>query len=306
MTDHYYKDFLFVLNPVSGGTDKKLVIEFIDERSDVEKFSYQIYTTTGKKDEDAIIQLVDRHRPDKLIAVGGDGTLMLLAGVFKDRRIKIGLIPTGSANGMATELGIPVIKGITEAIQQEKLRAAWDIIKKEKIKHLDLVKINDQYSLHMSDVGFNARIVEEFHKSGERGFLGYARQFIKEVKERKKFSYSLTACEANKSGKAVMIAIANARRYGTGAVINPDGKLDDGEVELVIIKELSLISLLYAVSSIISEEPDYDPEHVEMVSCSSATIKLDKPEILQVDGELAGKVKRVDVEVLPGNVQMIC
>ncbi len=304
MTDQVKQNFLFVLNPISGGTDKQLIRAFIEERSEAENIGWHIYETTGNDDESKIENLAAKYNPQLVIAVGGDGTLMMLARLFRGRSQELGLIPSGSANGMAAELGIPEVKGLTENAQLENLALCWEILLHKKARPLDLVKVNDHYSMHLADAGFNARIVHEFEKSGQRGLMAYARQFISEFTDKQKFGYSITADNRKVSGEAYMVAIANARRYGTGAVINPEGRPDDGRVELCIVKDLNLMLLLDAATSIINEDPDYDPKALDVISCKKASIGFDTQEVWQVDGEPAGETDAIDVEVVSGAVKM--
>ena len=99
--------YLFVVNPISGGKDKSSFFGFINEKKVSENLSCKIFQTAGDKDEILIKEMIELHQPEVIVAVGGDGTLLLVSRIVKNTPIKIGLIPFGSANGMARELHIP-------------------------------------------------------------------------------------------------------------------------------------------------------------------------------------------------------
>ena len=296
--------YLFVVNPVSGDIDKQLILDFIDERAKAENFNYEIYKTVGENDEREILHLYELHHPEVVVAVGGDGTLMMLARLFREKDQQLALIPSGSANGMAVELDIPQVKGLTEAAQRENLEQCWELISRGRSKSIDLIRVNNRYSLHLSDAGFNARIVKSYGEDDQRGLLAYAKQMLKEVPDQEQFKYRIETEKKTMKGEAYMVVVANARRYGTGAIINQKGRIDDGMVEICIVKSLNLMLLIHAITSIITDDPDYDPSDLEVISCRKAVIDFNKTQLLQVDGEFVGETENIDVEVIHRAVQL--
>jgi diacylglycerol kinase family enzyme len=93
---------------------------------------------------------------------------------------------------------------------------------------------------------------------------------------------------------AIMIVIANAKKYGTGVVINPNGVMNDGKFELVILKNFDLILF----GQIISGNMPSDPDDVEIISTDKATIELDAPVSFQIDGEYCGTETKLDIKIL--------
>ncbi len=300
-------NYLFVVNPISGGNDKSAFYRFIDEEKISENFSCEVYPTTGANDEINIKKLIDLHQPEVIVVVGGDGTLLLVSRIVKNTTITIGLIPFGSANGMAKELRIPKISDSKLSLNpSQKIKECWDIIQKARIREIDLLQINkNYYSLHLSDIGLNAKIVKRFEAEKIRGYFGYARLFFKELKHKKRISYSLVADGNKLNGKAYMIVIANATMYGTGAVINPVGKLDDGVFEICLIKQIKFVSLLRSLASIFKKQLQPRKDLVKVVTCKNATIELKDFETLQVDGEVVSEIKKVEISILPKALRII-
>ena len=300
-------NYLFVVNPISGGNDKSAFYRFIEEENQRMGFSYELYKTTGTDDESRLIKLVIHHKPEVIVAVGGDGTLLLAAKVVKNSSIKIGLIPFGSANGMSRELNIPKIPDISLSLNpSQRFKECWNIIKNERVKEVDLLQINkNHYSLHLSDIGLNAKIVKRFEAEKIRGYFGYARLFFKELKQKKRISYRLVADGIQYQGKAYMIVIANATMYGTGAVINPVGKLDDGVFEICLVKQIKFVSLLRSLVSIFKKKLQPRKDLMKVVICKNAIIEIKEAETLQVDGEVVGEVKKVEAKISPRALKII-
>ena len=300
-------EYLFVVNPISGDKDKASFIKFLKDEIDVENQSYQVFTTTGKDDEFKLKKLYQKLKPETIVAIGGDGTLHLVAKIAKNSSTKIGLIPFGSANGMARELNIPKIPDRTlSLITTERLTECWRIIKNGKVREIDLLQINKKYfSIHLSDIGLNAKIVKRFEKEKTRGYLAYARLFFKEFKQKKRISYQVITNGKRYLGKGYMIVVANATKYGTGAVINPIGKITDGVFEICIVKQIKIITLLRSLLSVFNSKLRKREDLIKIISCKKATIELKQAETLQVDGEVIGDVKKIEIKIIPKALKML-
>ena len=97
------------------------------------------------------------------------------------------------------------------------------------------------------------------------------------------------------------MAIANASKFGTGANINPRGKINDGKFEVLIFKNLDFIEIF---KSLYSEEVEFDSNFVEDLSTTKVKITSKTPVALQIDGEFIGEVTEVNAEVSPKKLQI--
>lgn len=97
-----------------------------------------------------------------------------------------------------------------------------------------------------------------------------------------------------------MIVIANSQKYGTGVTINPQGKMDDGKFEIVIIKNLDLV----VFGKIITGNMPIDTGDVEIISAETATITTDVPVHFQIDGEYCSEVTALDVQIIPKEMKI--
>ncbi|WP_372950362.1 diacylglycerol/lipid kinase family protein [Mariniphaga sp.] len=291
------KRILFVINPKSGRGQRQDIDEVVSRFSEEFKFDFQFYRTTGEGDKEKIRQHIKEYQPDTVMAVGGDGTVNMVAGELIGHDIKLGIIPAGSANGLAYNLEIP-----------ENLEAALKKNLSGKVQSIDVIRINKKYyCLHLGDIGLNARIVKRFEKEGSKGMLGYGKQLFKELFEGKTyFSFYIKLPEhRRKKMKAEMLVIANAKSFGTGAIINPTGKLNDGKFEIVIIRPYPwwfIFTFIYSAFSGNLHKMNY----IKIYSASEAIITLPKVQEFQIDGEIIPETKEINVEILHNSLKLAC
>lgn len=286
---------LFVVNPISGGVDKE---PFLNEAKALcEKYGidFHIFKTTGKNDEENVKKLLPEYNPDKVLSVGGDGTTLFTALALLDSGYPMGIIPLGSANGMATEL----------FVNPKPIEALKDVIMSERYAGLDVLKVNDEhFTIHIGDVGVNAQIVQSYEKDPNRGMATYAKYFVDELTRLKPFPVTVHANDEAYHEKALMVGICNARKYGTGVPLNVSGNPMDGKFELVLVTRISARSLLKAGLAAFDDN-FLDSQASKVIVSDHAEIEFDQPRLLQLDGEVIAKFDKIKVEMMKGAVKYI-
>jgi diacylglycerol kinase (ATP) len=286
---------LFIVNPISGGVDKKPFLKKAKSLCNKYGIDYYIFKTTGKEDEKLLKNVLQTYKPDRVASVGGDGTTLFSSINLLNTLIPLGIIPLGSANGMATEL----------YVNPKPIEALRDIIMSNIIGELDMLIVNDKYySIHIGDVGINAQMVKSYEKDKNRGMATYAKYFMEELKKFSPFEIEVRANEETIKAKGVMVGICNSRKYGTGVPLNLSGNPMDGRFEIVIIKQIDANTLLKAGLSKFNDS-FHDSQNGVMISTDKASIHFDQARLLQLDGEIIGKFQQLKVEVMPGAVKLI-
>lgn len=280
---------LFIVNPGSGSEDTDFKTVLTDFFASGEH-TFEIYELQENCSPEQIRSAIHESKADRVIAAGGDGTLKLVADCLKGTKTPIGIIPTGSANGMAKELGIPLVI-------EEALEVAVNGIPKE----IHAVIVNEELCIHLSDIGFNAYIVKKFDDMPQRGMLAYARAAWKAIWSHHKMEVEFNIGEETITSEAAMVVIANATMYGTGVKINPEGRLDDDVFEVILVKKYSFMEIL----KIRFTDLPFNPEKIELFHTSSLRIKTRHKVHFQVDGEYIGKVSQVDARLLPAAISVI-
>jgi diacylglycerol kinase (ATP) len=283
--------FLFAINPVSGGNEKTIWEEGI--RNYFANSSHHIHQfyLNGKTDDATLRKKIAQYKPDRVVAVGGDGTIKIVATALLDTNISLGVLPAGSANGMARELGIP-----------PDIDGSLDILVNGVPKATDILSINDgDICLHLSDIGLNAQLVRYYEKNNLRGKLGYLRGVINVLYKRRLMRVSITVGDECVQRVAFMVVLANARMYGTGAVINPEGTPFDGHFEVVIFRRLSFWEIL----KLFWRYQPFDPKKIEIYPATSVNIETHRKAYFQVDGEYRGRVTTLKADIRPGALQIL-
>ncbi len=278
------KNILFVVNPISGDVDKAEMTATVAQFADKENKNLVIYETIGQDDIAKIKALYKTHLPERIVIAGGDGTIKMVAEAMENVDVILGILPAGSANGLSVDLNLPTTI-------EENLNIAF----RNNYMEMDMVRINGKNSLHLSDIGLNADLIKNYEKSETRGMWGYALQAYTTLKEANEpFHATIKANNEIVETMARMIVIANSQKYGTGIVINPNGVMNDGKFELVILKNLDLI----VFGKIITGNIPIDSDDVLIISSDQATIKTNVPVSFQIDGEYCGAETNLDIKIL--------
>lgn len=276
---------LVIYNARSGAKTDEQFRELLEQKSRQYEFHFRLYEIGTANCEGTIKKEIIDFRPDLLIAAGGDGTLNLVAKIAPDHQLPVLILPYGSANGMAREVAIP-----------NPIPAAYDLLNDYKIKAIDLLTINGFTCVHLADVGLNAKIVKRFEQDTRRGLATYARHLWREVFLIRSKRFQIHYDGKSIRRKAVSITFANASKYGTGAVINPSGKIDDGQFELCIIKPFPFRKI-FSLAWKMFRGTLQTSEYFEVISCRQARVTTKRGMTLQIDGEIIGKVKCIDISI---------
>jgi YegS/Rv2252/BmrU family lipid kinase len=280
---------LFIINPGSGSHDINLK-KVISSHFDSKKIEIDLFELPKDCSLEKIKQRITNSKADRVVAVGGDGTLKLVAECLLNTETPIGIIPAGSANGMAKELGIPT-----------DIKLALAILEEGRLQKIHVVKLNDEICIHLSDLGFNAYLVKKFDTLHQRGMWGYAKATWHALWNHSRMEVQLKLKDETISSKAAMVAIANATMYGSGLKINPDGKLDDELFEVILVKDYSYLEIL----KIWITKLPFNPKKIEVFQTAEVKISSRHSAHFQVDGEYIGRVNTVQASILPAAITVI-
>jgi diacylglycerol kinase (ATP) len=284
------ESILFVINPISGGRTKNDWESAIKEYFKPLESSIEFFVLTGSDDSESIRHWLEKIKPTKVVAVGGDGTISLVAREIIGKDVALGIIPAGSANGMARELGIPLMPN-----------EALEIVANGTVRNADVIEVNKHICMHLSDIGLNAQLIKHFEEGKIRGKLGYATKVIKTLWTKSTMSLKVNIRGKEVNMKALMVVLANATKYGTGAVINPQGDLYDGQFEVVIMKKLALTELL----KMWFKPQPFNPAKIKVYPATSVNIQTTRKVHFQVDGEYLGKVHDIEAKIIAGQLKLI-
>lgn len=277
-----------ILNPISGGNDKDDFLEYLRTTTHYFGIEHKIFETSGEDDLKRFSDFLSEDSFDLIVAIGGDGTFALAALAAAQFQIPVGVIPFGSANGLAKELGV----------NQSPNEALDDLLKSRMIRKMDMLSLNDSIKLiHLADIGVNAKLVKAFEEDENRGMLTYGKHLAKGLQDVEQIEYSLEANGEMINGTCVMMILANGRKFGTGVCISESGSPFDGKFEIAIVDEINLGTIIKAGLTALDEL--FSPQNVSnVITTTEARIGFRKPHLLQADGEVIGEFKELNVKVL--------
>ena len=172
-----------------------------------------------------------QEKASYVIAVGGDGTVNEVVQVLAHSTISMGIVPTGSGNGLARHCLIPL--HIAEAVA---------LLKNAKLSTIDLGKANDKYFISNAGVGFDAQVCQTIKETKSRGLAMYIRKVIQHYFTYKKDTYTITTDSKSFQQEAFFLNVANGKEFGYGFEIAPVASLQDGMLDMILVKSIHFMN----------------------------------------------------------------
>ncbi len=285
-----FNHYLFLINPVSGTAKSNWTEIFENHKPQNFRFDYIIWDKAERKNE--IIQEIESSNADILVAVGGDGTINFLSGLVLSKNKVLGIIPAGSGNGLARHLKIP--------LNSEK--ALMHLLKSEN-RQMDVASVNGIHFLCTAGVGFDALIGKEFAKRDTTGLWGYIQKVLKNAITYSPEKYSLNYNGNTVEKAAFMITFANASQFGNNAFIAPNACVEDGKLNVCIMKPFPLIMALPIALRLFTKSINKS-KYLETLILSEIQINR-KPGPVHMDGEPFEMNKNLEVKILPKKINVI-
>lgn len=283
----------FIINPISGGKTKKDIPDLIDRYLSKDKYEYEI--TFSKTAEHAIELCKDAVKLgfEMVVAVGGDGTLNLVASALVHTNVALGIIPLGSGNGFARAMNIP-LKTI-DAIQ---------LLNTGKPKKIDSGSANGKCFMNVCGFGFDAHVSSKFAEAGTRGLKTYAKISLKELRSYKNNNFELNYLGSTQKEKAFIIAVCNGPQYGNNAQIAPKAKFDDGMFDVTVLKEVNWLNALGITRDLFLGRLKKSNQ-VDTFICQNITIIQPEPNWVNIDGEPIWMDQKISIQMNPKSLAVI-
>jgi len=234
MTDGKTK-IIFIVNPKAGITPKsKVIIELLAGNIfPASRFIQEVVFTERVGHATELARDAVARKFDIVVASGGDGTINEVACAMVNTGIPMGILPAGSGNGLARCLGISMSYAL-----------ALRTIIRGKTRLMDVASVNDKLFTSIAGIGFDAFVAKKFADSAIRGMLSYMRIILKEFRHYKPLKYNLTIDGKNIEKLALMIVFANSDQFGFNTRVAPDAKVDDGLLDVCVIRKMPVSKLL--------------------------------------------------------------
>jgi diacylglycerol kinase (ATP) len=283
---------LFIINPISGGKKKDGVPELIEKHLDTDVFeAVTIFTDGVAHARQLAKEAVGKF--DIVVAVGGDGTVNEVASAIVGTDTTLGIIPYGSGNGLSRFLGISM--DAPEAIKNLGLG---------RTESIDSGTLNGRPFFNMAGMGFDAHISEVFSHGKKRGFLTYIKSSFEEISKYKAQLYRFEIDGKPYEREAFMLSFANSSQYGNNAHISPHASVQDGLLDVCVIKQFPVWRLVEMGIRMIMKTADKS-DYLEIIRGKRIVVKRPGPGPVHLDGE--PRIESADniVEVVPASLKVI-
>ena len=283
---------LFIINPLSEKNKKINISHIIKKKLDVIEYQYDIKYSEYSGHA---YELAETYKKDYsiIVAVGGDGTVNHVSKALVHTDTFLGIIPIGSGNGLARSLRIPL-----------KINKAIDVIIKKNWIRIDAGRINQDHFINMAGIGFDAEIAHSFSVSDQRGFKTYILEVVKKF-----CNYTVKDYIIHTEGKemqltAFLISIANSSQYGNNAHICPKARVNDGVLDVCVMKKFPLWKTPLLAARLFLKNMDKS-KYAKIFQTTSASIRNNNTMLGHIDGEPVVFEKKLDISVIKEGVNVI-
>jgi len=284
---------MFIINPVACGNRKtRRITEAVsDVLSGVGGF-FEVRQSSSGEDAVRLAREACQQGYEAVFACGGDGTANLIGSVLVNTRTSLGIIPTGSGNGLARALGIPL-----------NIEWAVSVLKKGRLRRIDVGRVGGRYFFSTAGIGLDAASSKRYNDWAGlypwRGLLPYVPIVLAEWLLFRNEPIMLRCGEKRlMSVSPVILTVANTREYGGGAVIAPDAEPDDGLFDVCVIEKTGFIRALGLARRIFKNGIN-SSSYVQIVRAPWVSVVRDNPGPAHVDGEPFRGGKKLRFTLLP-------
>jgi YegS/Rv2252/BmrU family lipid kinase len=283
---------LFIVNPIAGSGRKKNIPELINDYIDKNTFKYEIRFWEKWDDVSSLVKKGIEENFDIFAAIGGDGTVNEVAKSIIGTNKILAIIPSGSGNGIARHLKIPI-----------NTKRAIAIINKFKPTRHDTAQINNTPFLMCAGCGFDAHVAHLFSKSKKRGFQSYIKIIVQEFAHYKpqKFNINIDGKEFTK--EAFLISVANCSQFGNNAWIAPEANSADGLLNITLIQPFLPIKAPALVQRLFLKTI-HQSKYVETYTGKHIRINQEHT-IAQYDGEAFEAGQNIDIHIQPSSLSIL-
>ena len=295
------RKIIYFINPISGTKGKEKLLKKIEQKTQEQNIPYEIMYSNPQGNYYFLKEKIDAENITDIVICGGDGTVSQVAASLTEEDINIGIIPMGSGNGLALAAKIPT-----------KMDKALDLLFTGKASYIDSFFINGTFSCMLCGLGFDAQVAHDFARQTKRGLATYLKHTLINFLHARPYSFDITDKGKTFTAKAFFISIANANQFGNQVTIAPKASLNDGLLDIIIVKKMSKLKTLWAIARQVSSGKIRDYDERTFHSKDIVYFQTDKLIIrnleaapFHIDGDPSPTAKKFTIEIIPAAFKLI-
>ena len=263
----------FILNPHSGLGRHRRVEGAVEKYLDRSLFDYEVLYTQYAGHATSLAAEAVKDRIDIVAIAGGDGSINEVAKALYRTDTILAVIPTGSGNGLARHLNIPL-----------RVNKAVQLINQLSVSKIDVGFIDKHLFVSIAGMGFDAEIAEKYSHANFRGFMTYFSMIAGAFLSYESKKYRVRFEDKEIKEKAFIISFSNSNQYGYNTSFAPDASITDGLLDISIIKKPPLLKTPLLAHLLYFQRIDESP-YVQVYRTDQAEVKKKKRVSLNIDGE---------------------
>ena len=236
-----------------------------------------VYATSRGGEAETLARRAAAEGYRKIVAAGGDGTINEVVNGLAGSDSTLGLLPIGTMNVFATELGLPT----------HDLDLCWNIIQNENTRLVDLPAANRKFFVQLAGVGLDAQVVKETNSKLRRNFGPVSYLIAAAQIAARRPPRLFIESENASTNEASFVLIGNGRLYGGPFPFFKHAVIDDGLFDVVVFKRLGYLEIIKYLQDVIFSSEIRAPE-IEYFQTRHLRVESDEPVPVEVDGELVG------------------
>ena len=280
----------FIVNPNAGcRRDTRGVVSTIETTFSKTHHRYDVRLTSGRGHATMLAEDAVRQGCDTVVAAGGDGTVNEVGTALVGSQVALGIIPRGSGNGLARELGIPL-----------STPRAYQTILEGIGREIDVGLADGRYFFMAAGVGFDALVARRFNErpNPRRGMFPYFCIATKEALVFEPEPIIIRIDGEELALKPFMVTVANSKQLGGSAVIAPHAQIDDGFFDVCIVRTLTLPQFLCQAPKLFNGQIEKVPQ-LDIYRADHLEIERENRSLMQVDGEPVEADSKLSISLLP-------
>jgi diacylglycerol kinase (ATP) len=283
------KDTVVILNPAARGARTQRLRRQVE---DLARGAILCETSeAGEAERLARNAATEGYR--RIVAAGGDGTINEIVNGIAGHNVALGLLPIGTMNVFATELGLPT----------NDLATCWNIIERNRTHRVDLPRANRKHFVQLAGVGLDAQAVKETSRAFKRSFgpLSYLISAV-QIASRTPPVLRIESEDAV-AAEGSFVLVGNGRLYGGRFPFFKQAVMDDGLLDVIVFKRLGYVEIIRYLQDVVFTPQISSPE-VEYFQTKQLKVTSDESVPVEIDGELVGNCP-VEFRIRAGGLRVL-
>mgnify|MGYP006083914553 FL=1 len=279
----------FIVNPISGNGNNLITPKLVSGVFNFDEFKVKIKQTQRPKHAKELALKSIKEGADVIVACGGDGTVNEIASSLVGSNVKLGIVPMGSGNGLASALKIP-----------KSISGALNVIKNSNSTQIDVGEINKHYFFSNTGIGFDANVINNYSKTKQRRLRSYFKaSLLTFFNNPPSLSVKITTESKSLRLKPFMVFVSNSNEMGYDISLTPKASIQDGILDAIVVEPLNKLEIIYFGFLLLIKRPQSFKKAHYFLTKNLEITNLEKGGVLaQIDGESVQiKANQINIQI---------